>query len=356
MTSKIAYNFNANDLIKVLEFTRDYHLEESKQSSGRTNQGSRNFGGELDAFIPGKLIELGVCKILERYSQKTKELYPDYKIYTNAEVANQVDPDIVHVKNNDGLRDPNIHVEIKRLSDGDEWLGMRADQLKRVEQVKGITTVDNMYMIHASLKFHDSKNKKQNDVVGAVLKELIPSHKIQLNEFSDFSDLHCEINYVYSINDLKLKGNLYSKGEIIPTGSFLLGAQAYKSDASLRKGYEVIKAFDEKIRGVSMEIEGTGLVPIYGEWEVNGKFDLIKTNHNKKVIFCKSNVTIFNNYFGHYFFEEGKTYNFYFKNKLGNDFKNIDDYWFFKKRLDEMMAQEEIPTNEMAIKKIIALI
>jgi hypothetical protein len=77
---------------------------------------------------------------------------------------------------------------------------------------------------------------------------------------------------------------------------------------------------------------------------------------NKKVIFCKSNVTIFNNYFGHYFFEEGKTYNFYFKNKLGNDFKNIDDYWFFKKRLDEMMAQEEIPTNEMAIKKIIALI
>lgn len=356
MASKISYNFNQEDLIKVLEFTRDYHLEESKQSSGRTNQGSRNFGGELDAFIPGKLIELGVCKILERYSNNAKELYPDYKIYTNTEVANQVDPDIVRVKHKNSFRAPNIHIEVKRLSEGDEWLGMRADQLSRVEQVKGTSTLKNMYMIHASLRFNDSKNKKQNDVVGSVLKELVPNQKIQFNSFSNFSDLFCEINYVYSISNLISKGHLYAKGEIIPTGSFLPSASAYKKDLSLRKGYEVIKKFYSPTNIVPMEIEASGLIPTYGKWQINGEFDLIKTNSNKKVIFCKSDVTIFNEYFGKFFFEKEKTYSFYFKNKLGNDYKNIDDYWFFKKRLNEMMELNNIPSNEESIQEIISLI
>jgi hypothetical protein len=52
----------------------------------------------------------------------------------------------------------------------------------------------------------------------------------------------------------------------------------------------------------------------------------------------------------------GKTYKAYFQNKLGKDFKNIDDYWFFKKRLDEMIESNEIPKNEESILKIISYI
>ena len=47
---------------------------------------------------------------------------------------------------------------------------------------------------------------------------------------------------------------------------------------------------------------------------------------------------------------------FYYQNKLGKEYKNIDDYWFFKKRLDEMIVSKEIPQNEESIEKIISSI
>ena len=52
------YKFEDKDLIKVIEFVRNYHLEPTKGLRGRTNQGKRSFGGELDEWIPGKLVEL----------------------------------------------------------------------------------------------------------------------------------------------------------------------------------------------------------------------------------------------------------------------------------------------------------
>lgn len=356
MSNTNIYRFTKEDLRKVFEFTRDYHLEETKPSSGRTNQGSRSFGGELDAFIPGKLIELGVCKILESHSTENKKLFPDYTIYSNSEVADQVDPDIVKVEIAGQERLPNIHIEIKRLSDGDEWLGMRADQLSRVEIVKGKATVENMYMIHASIFFHDEKNKKQKDIVGAVLKELIPEDKIDLTKFSSFNDLYCEIHFVYSIKDLKSKGYLYPKGEIIPTGSFSIGASAYKKDFVIRKGYSIIKKYGNGSHELTMKIERSNVVPNYGYWTLKGEFDLISTSHNKEVIYCRSNVEMFNQQFGKYFLESGNTYNFHFKNKLGSDFKNIDDHWFFKKRLSELIASNEISSNQNSIAKIIQAI
>ena len=52
------YKFEDKDLIKVIEFVRNYHLEPTKGLRGRTNQGKRSFGGELDEWILGKLVEL----------------------------------------------------------------------------------------------------------------------------------------------------------------------------------------------------------------------------------------------------------------------------------------------------------
>jgi hypothetical protein len=353
MTKSTIYRFTNEDLIKVLHFTKDYHLEETKQSSGRTNQGSRNFGGELDAFVPGKLIELAVCKILEAYGEN-KTLLPDYKIYKNAEVAENVDPDIVAVKEKDELRYPKIHVEIKRLMDSDFWLGMRTDQLSRVEAVRGIEALRSMYMIHASLAFDNSNNKKQNDIVGAVLKELISTEKLNLEEFSNFTDLYCRIDYVYSIQDLMSRGHLYKKGDIIPTGEFPQGADAYKKNGSTRKGYTLIKKFTKNNHNLSMKISLNGTEPMYGKWEIIGEIELFKTAKNNEMLYCKSATVMSNPYFGSFNLEAGKTYKFYFQNKLGKDYKNIDDYWFFRKRLEEMILLKEIPTNEESIKKIIS--
>lgn len=56
---------------------------------------------------------------------------------------------------------------------------------------------------------------------------------------------------------------------------------------------------------------------------------------------------MFSKVFGYYKLVDKKTYKFFFKNKLGKRsgkdiFKSIDDYWFSKKRLDELLDKKEI--------------
>lgn len=338
------YRFSDDDLKLVLNFTRDYHLEESKPVSGRTNQGARNFGGEMDAFLPGKLIELGVAKILEKLRQPPFSLGIDYKIYTNTEVKNQADPDIIKVNmNGANERAPNLHIEIKRHSEGDLWLGMRVDQLNQTLAVKGADTKNVMFMIHASLGFDDSKNKKQRDVVGAILKKMIPIESLDLEEFSNFSDLYCKIEYAYSINSLLERGKLYPRGGIIPTTPFPLGANAYTAKSTLRKNYSLLEKFPSGCNKLKMEIEGTGETTDYSDWKISGNFELINTPSNKKLLYCHSDVVAFNDYFGVYMLDRQKTYKFHFVNKLEkNSTKNIDDYWFFIKRLDELISEKQI--------------
>jgi hypothetical protein len=352
MTISNIYRFTIEDLKCVFEFTKKYHLEETKQSSGRTNQGSRNFGGELDAFIPGKLIELAVCKILES-NRNDKKLSPDYKIYTNTKVAEKVDPDIIEVYENQESRPPKIHVEIKRLSDGDVWLGMRADQLKRVETVKGKNTLQSMYMIHASLGFSNSFSKKRNDIVGSVLKEFIPVANLNLKEFSSFKDLYCKIEFAYSVQNLMSKGNLYEKGDIIPTGEFHQSANAYNGNGAPRKGYKLIKHFPNGNHHIQMKIELNGKEPNYGFWEVIGDVQLFITANGKELLHCKSDSIMKNRFFGSFKLDSGKTYQFFLQNKMGKNYKNIDDFWFFKNRLNEMITLKEIPSTEDVIHEII---
>ena len=72
-------------------------MNPTKGLRGRTNQGKRGFGGELDEMLPGKLLEIAVCRILENFSSNNKRLFPDFKIYSNFEVGKRSDPDITKV-------------------------------------------------------------------------------------------------------------------------------------------------------------------------------------------------------------------------------------------------------------------
>ena len=171
--NKNYYFFKEEDLFSVLNFAKNYQLNETKQSRGRTNQGVRNFGGLLDAFLPGKLIEIAVCRILERYS-KDKKFYPDFEIYSNKEVGEKSDPDITKIKENDINRKPNIFIEIKKTELNDRWLGPRKDQIK---------DMTNGFMIHASIKFDDSLKSKNQDVVASMLKKIISPDFLDLKDF-----------------------------------------------------------------------------------------------------------------------------------------------------------------------------
>ena len=144
---KNLYKFQIEDLLECFKFVKNFHLEPTKSSRGRTNQGKRGFGGELDAWIPGKLVEIGTCKILENFS-KDKTFIPDFKIYSNFEVGQRSDPDITEIIDKGQRRDPNTFIEIKRSSPDDDWMGPRMHQFVGKQ---------NGYMIHSSIYFKDNK-------------------------------------------------------------------------------------------------------------------------------------------------------------------------------------------------------
>ena len=68
MSEELIYNFTKEDIKEVIDFCKNYHLEETKRNGGRTGSGPRSFGGEIDAFGPGKLNEIGISKIISKIS------------------------------------------------------------------------------------------------------------------------------------------------------------------------------------------------------------------------------------------------------------------------------------------------
>ena len=76
-----SYSFEIDDFLECITFAYNYHMFEGKGARGRTSQGKRGFGGELDEFVPGKLCEVAVTKIIENYSNSSKKLIIDNDIY-----------------------------------------------------------------------------------------------------------------------------------------------------------------------------------------------------------------------------------------------------------------------------------
>ena len=341
------YNFSDDDIKKALSFVKNYHLEPTKRSSGRTNQGKRGFGGELDEFFPGKLVEIGVCSVLENYA-KNKSMLPDFEIYSDKEVGEKSDPDITEVIDANNIsRPPNTFVEIKRCEINDKWLGPRQHQLK---------DLTNGFMIHASLKFEDDKSKKQNDIIGSVLKKISNPDFMKFDDFSDLESLELSIDYAYSFKDIREKGHFFPSGNIIPDTEFPNRRKAYKQDGSMSATYEKEEEFSSDTFH-TMYWESSKDELSFSEWEVKGKHEILKDKYGKKFIHALDKVTMFNEVFGLYELLSDHTYQFYFKNTLGKQgdkdiFKAIDDYWFSKRRLEELLKNNDILSTDSTLKLI----
>ena len=90
----------------------------------------------------------------------------------------------------------------------------------------------------------------------------------------------------------------------------------------------------------------------YSDWYVQGKFKkFINTSNKREYIHSISDVNMFNEVLGKFKLEDNTSYKFWFENKLGKRAgkdvtKSIDDYWFTKKRLDELIHDKEIKSIE----------
>lgn len=345
--SLMSYAFAEEDLTIVLNFVRDYHLEPSKGSRGRTNQGKRGFGGELDEILPGKLIELACCKILQRYADN-KELKPDFNIYPNHDKKVKNDPDITYVKDLEKNieRSPNTFIEIKRLESNSRWMGPRTDQLK--ENNSG-------YMIHASIEFNDDNNNKQQDIIGSILSKLISVNRYNLNAFSPFENLIVKIEYIYSIEYLRLKGHFFPKGCIIPDTNDLFGSTHpfYSKNGKIRSGYEIKQEYDGDKISIKMKHENFEKEFTFADFIISGKFTIGLTQNRREIIYAQTDLYIFSEVFGSFTIKSRDTRKFFFKDLSGSPGgKNIDDYWFSRKRLDELIQNNELAGVEESIAEI----
>ncbi len=344
--SLMSYTFTEEDLAVVLNFVRDYHLEPTKGSRGRTNQGKRGFGGELDEILPGKLIELACCKILQRYASN-KELKPDFNIYPNHDKKVKNDPDITYVKDLEKNieRDPNTFIEIKRLESNSRWMGPRTDQLK--ENNSG-------YMIHASIEFDDNNNNKQQDIIGSILSKLISTNRYNLEAFSSSENLIVKIEYIYSIEYLRSKGHFFPKGCIIPdTDLFGSTFPLYTQNGKIRSGLEIKQEYDGNKIIIKMKHENSEKEFTFADFIITGIFTIGLTKMKNEIIYAHTDLYIFSEVFGSFTIKSGDTRKFYFKDLSGSPGgKNIDDYWFSRKRLDELIQKNELASIEDSIKEI----
>jgi hypothetical protein len=388
--SKLEYEFSVEDVKKVFDFVIEYHLNPTKGTRGRTNQGKRGFGGELDEWLPGKLVEIATCRILERFGSG-KELFPDFEIYSTREVKERSDPDITGVKDCSEfkIRKPNSFIEIKRIDDKAAWIGPRNHQL--ISMQKSSADYIGEYMIHTSIEFKDKKEIesqkgkledqlksatdedktdideqltklkkqiKQQDITASFLKKLLEGEGNPLYEFSSIDNLVAQIEYVYSMPDLRKNGRFFKQGEIIPETEFPKSQCLINKDGSFRKGCKVVKEYSSGKHPLMMKIESSGEYVDYSRWTVScgdGSGFLLIDNKGKEYLHCRGKVKLFNPLFGQFNLESNHTYRFFFRNKLGNgNLKNIDDIWLSKKRLDQLLENKEMPSTEESISKIMS--
>ena len=344
------YKFTKEDFLEALEFTTLYHLEETKQSRGRTNSGERGYGGELDSFISGKLTEKGVAKILENYSEKNLKFEIDNEIYTDSEIGRKSDPDITKVILEDNIeREPKIHLEIKKINEElDEWVGMRGDQYESLVSTKG-NIDDKIFIINASLKFDDNLSKKSHDIVGSLLKELIqPAKSDPISKFSNYHNLRCKINYIYSMEQLKEYGVFYPKKTIMTSPVLKTGKNAYLKKGGVAKGFTKLGYSPKGKYKRNMKLKDSNEVEFFSNWDIDGAFEVFHFGKNNEYLYLTEDTCFKNDVFGNFNFKKGTTVKFFFINKLRTT-KSIDDYWFARIKLDQLIEDKKIPSVEKGL-------
>ncbi|MEX0862160.1 hypothetical protein [Nitrosopumilus sp.] len=211
VTKKIIHKVTDDEVKQCWEFGLKYFLDDTKSTQNRTGGQNRGVGGVLDSFM-NKIVEIAVCKELSKLN-KSIDCLPDFEIH--ALNKGKTEPDVYKIveKKYKKERNPNVYVEIKNISDADNWLGPKADEIESIQNNDyKITDTKKMFYVYGELvdSKHDS-NKRHSSILGAYMKKLIPGDPVLMN-FHDVSDLSVEIKYVFSVHDIQKLGVSFPKG------------------------------------------------------------------------------------------------------------------------------------------------
>lgn len=344
------YELTLEDFKRVFDFGTNYYVDPSKNTTGRTAGEPRGLGAILDSFTLGKLTEIGVEKILTEFNG-SKSYILDFDIKSNNTVMGE--PDILHIKDGDIIRNPSIFVEIKNTSSSDRWVGLTEEQFGTIKRSAGKNKI---YMIYASISSNTiNNNPKTTDLTGMFLKEIEDKNKSDI--FQKFANLNakCKIEFIISSDDIEKFAYAFERGmDMYETHLFEEKKyDAFYSKNGTRKDVIKVKRYKNFNGFMNLEVE-KGILPSKEDihkFEIEGSFKVINKK-KKSYIECLSDVTAKNKIFGTFTLAKNKFYTFNIAT-LGRDPKlKRNNLFISKRRIYELLEGGQIRNPEEVISEI----
>jgi hypothetical protein len=341
----LEYQLKDADLDRCINFAINFYLGSGKNTTNRTTGQYRGLGGILDSFIIGKLIEIGVAKIIQKNSNKKCIL--DFDIHgINKDNVN--DPDIIKINEDGEEREPELFIEIKNISPNDRWVGLTTEQFSTILSNKIVNEDKNKaFVIYASLISND--DKLDFDPLGVYLKS-----KTDINLFDGFAsinDLKIKIQYILSAKELDEQGVRFNEG------SYLYETDIF-TEASSRTSNNITNRIDDEVY-VPVQPDNNKIPIIMCRWGKNlpdsndysfqfgdfiydGKIEIFRKKNpksNKIYIKCNSDVVIKNHILGEFNLENNKIYDCCFDTVGWNPTLKRNNIWIAQRNLENLVEQ-----------------
>ena len=256
VNKKLTIDVSKDYLEKAYDFALRYHLSEVKMKRDRTTGKHRNLGGIMDAFVSGKVVELGVMDILKNMN-KHKEYCPDLVVKNDQDFS---EPDIITIidSNNPEGRLPQIFIEIKTDPENYGWAGLYKEQFDSIKSNPIVNSnLKKIFIIFAQIVPKKSDvSKERNDLLGTYLKLKQKKNK-ELSTFLNPSDYSIVIQFVMTGKELEDSGRSFNKKDkknnveadymFEPEIINSLKIDAYNDDGTVRKGYVHKEIIDGKL-------------------------------------------------------------------------------------------------------------
>jgi hypothetical protein len=325
---KIEYQVQLEDLERCFNFALGYHFGTGGGSYNRTTGQYRGLGEKFDSFSIGKLIEIGVASIIERFTKKKAIL--DFAIHgaTN-------DPDIVEVGGPKGNRSPKLFIEIKNISPDDRWVGLTSEQFNTILGNKIVSkNPKKAFIIYASLV--SEKDKLDADLLGVYLKTKIKNKFF--NRFCSPRDLKVVVKYIVNAEELKERGTEFKQG------SFMYETEIFKPVNNKTSK----KILDPQNRGIYVPYKtssnelpvimrnNTGRPKEFGKFYYKGYLEVfVKQNRASKrmYVYCKTDVLVKNKILGIFRLRRGQIYECFFTTLGWNPLLKRNNLWIAQRNL-----------------------
>ena len=334
-------------LNQALNFAIDYDVSGKKYEQGRTSGQARGLGGIIDSFVPGKVIELAVCEILNKISTD-KACSADFGVREKQDFS---EPDIATVTENSAERKPKVNVETKNSAENYRWVGVYDSQFSTL--LEGQPDLDKIYFVFCSIRRKDAS--KNGDLLGALLKskDFLPG---KFASYESLDNFFIQIDNVLTGRELKEKGQYFPSGMILPDDEILAERRSpYRQDGSLGKGFKKLMTINGKKKLPTKKITW---IKQFGETYCEGRCEVfLKTGVRKGeptdpslYLHCLGDVVVDNEFLGKFPVSPG-TYSLKVRSVSGRP-KSSDDWWVAKRNIDSVVGATTIKRVREIAKKI----